>query len=107
MELTPRQREAAENVDGNLHVCAMGYRQLTGQDADLVSVYNLDQGATGTVHEVVVDAFIAQTQAAILDAGSAIRANTFCRPPSCAGCDVAGICRRAGLDRSSTGVILT
>jgi len=87
-------RTQAEDVTRTqLHVYAMGYRQLTGQDADLVSVYNLDQGATGTVREVVDAAFIAQTQAAILDAGRAIRANAFCRPTSCAGCDFAGICR--------------
>jgi len=76
-----------------LHIYAMGYRQLTGQDADLVSVYNLDQGAAGTVREVVDAGFIQDTQTAILDAGRAVRTNRFCRPESCAGCDFKGICR--------------
>lgn len=75
-----------------LHIYAMGYQQLTGNRADLVEVYKLDEGAGATVREVVDDAMMRTTEDAIITAGREIRDNRLCRVESCSGCDFKGIC---------------
>lgn len=75
-----------------LHIYAMGYQQLTGNRADLVEIYNLDEGAGATVRELVDDAMIEETENAIISAGREIRANHLCRVERCTGCDFHGIC---------------
>lgn len=76
-----------------LHIYAMGYQQLTGNRADLVEVYKLDEGAGATVREVVDDAMMRTTEDAIITAGRDIRDNRLCRVERCSGCDFKGICR--------------
>jgi len=76
-----------------LHIYAMGYQQLTGNKADLVEIYNLDEGAGATVRELVDESMITQTQNAIINAGTKIRSNCLCRVEQCKGCDFQGICR--------------
>lgn len=87
-------RAQEENVTRQqLHIYAMGYQQLTGNKADLVEIYNLDEGAGATVRELVDDSMIEQTENAIIAAGKEIRANRLCRVERCTGCDFQGICR--------------
>lgn len=87
-------RAQEENVTRQqLHIYAMGYQQLTGNMADLVEIYNLDEGAGATVRELVDDSMIKQTEHAIIAAGAEIRANRLCRADRCTGCDFQGICR--------------
>lgn len=78
-----------------LHVYAIGYRELTGRSADLIEIYNLDHG--GSVRETVDAALETRTVSAINDAGTAVRANRLRPLPewekTCAVCDVSGICR--------------
>jgi len=90
------ERAQAEDVTrAQLHTYAIGYRQLTGKDADLVEVLNLDE-AGKNVREVVDDTFVKETEAAIRVAGTSIRDNTLDRVvwcKACASCDFVGICR--------------
>lgn len=90
-------RVQAEDVTrAQLHTYAMGYRQLTGENADLVEVLNLDKNGK-SVRELVDQALLKATEAQIGEAGDAIRENTFHRVggwcTSCRDCDLVGICR--------------
>lgn len=78
-----------------LHIYALGYRELTGSSADLIEVYNLDHG--GSQREEVDPALEAKTRQDVIEAGNGLRANAlprlsaWCR--TCATCDLVGICR--------------
>jgi DNA helicase-2/ATP-dependent DNA helicase PcrA len=76
-----------------LHIYAMGYQQLAGQSADLVEIYNLDEGAGATVRELVDDRLLRETENAVVSAGCAIRDSQLPRLPKCSGCDFRAICR--------------
>lgn len=90
------ERAQAEDITmKQLHVYAFGYQQLTGTQADLIEIHNLDKG--GAKREVVDDAVVTNTINNIVDAGKKLRENILPRLPvwenKCATCDVAGICR--------------
>ncbi|MGE3673612.1 MAG: ATP-dependent helicase [Polyangiaceae bacterium] len=92
------ERAQAEDVTrAQLHTYAIGYRQLTGGNADLVEVLNLDE-AGKNVRELVDGGMLSTTEAQIRKAGASIRENQLTRIESwcktCAGCDLAGICRK-------------
>ncbi len=96
-------RAQAEDVTrAQLHTYAMGYRQLTGNDADLVEVLNLDKEGR-SVREVVDSVMLKATEAAIGQAGTAIRDNRLIRLggwcDTCRNCDLVGICRKREGDR--------
>lgn len=76
-----------------LHIYAMGYEQLVGKRADLVEIYNLDEGAGAAIRELVDEDMMKQTEHAVVAAGGAIRDNRLPRLAKCAGCDFKGICR--------------
>ena len=91
------ERAQAEDVTRlQLHTYAMGYRQLKGEDADLVEIQNLDEKGKN-VREMVDEAMMAATQKAIRRAGDALRDQNLPRLgvwcDSCAECDLVGICR--------------
>jgi DNA helicase-2/ATP-dependent DNA helicase PcrA len=79
-----------------LHLYALGYQELTGHNADLVEVLNLDKNAKST-REVVDPSHLTDLAGRVTKAGDALRANELPRIKrwcdSCAGCDHAGICR--------------
>lgn len=88
------ERSQEEDVTRQqLHIYALGYQQLTGSRADLVEIYNLDEGAGATIRELVDDAMLQKTETAIVAAGCEIKDNSLCRVGQCAGCDFTGICR--------------
>lgn len=88
------ERSQEEDVTRQqLHIYALGYQQLTGSRADLVEIYNLDEGAGATVRELVDDEMLQKTETAIVSAGCEIKDNRLCRVGQCAGCDFTGICR--------------
>ena len=96
-----KSSERAQNEDvtrDQLHVYALGYRELTGADADLIEVLNLDPGAHST-REVVDLPLLDAVRHRIRDAGQALRANDLPRHQSwcgaCDACDLAGLCRTA------------
>jgi DNA helicase-2/ATP-dependent DNA helicase PcrA len=91
------ERSQEEDVTRQqLHIYALGYQQLTGSRADLVEIYNLDEGAGATVRELVDDGMLRQTEDSIVHAGREIKANRLNRIGPCGECgvcDVRGICR--------------
>jgi DNA helicase-2/ATP-dependent DNA helicase PcrA len=88
------ERAQEEDVTSQqLHIYALGYQQLTGERADLVEIYNLDQGAGAVVRELVDDTMLRKSEAEIVSAGRAIKENRLRRVEKCGGCDFKGICR--------------
>ncbi len=77
-----------------LHIYAVGYNQLTGENPDLIEIYNLDHG--GVVREPVDDKVIMETIALIKDAGNGLRSKVLnkCNKTDgvCAHCDMKMIC---------------
>lgn len=90
------ERAQAEDVtQKQLHVYAVGYQQLKGENASLIEIHNLDKG--GAKREVIDQQLIASTLATVTEAGNKLRENDL--PPlpkwctACSSCDMAGICR--------------
>jgi DNA helicase-2/ATP-dependent DNA helicase PcrA len=90
-------RAQAEDVTRDqLHIYALGYQQLTGHPADLVEIYNLDEGSGASVRELVDNSLLAETEDRVVAAGTRIRDGGLdriaaCR--TCGACDFKGICR--------------
>lgn len=76
-----------------LNIYALGYQQLTGHSADLVEIYNLDEGAGAAVRELVDTGLLAATEQRVVAAGNSIRGGNLDRPQQCDGCEFRGICR--------------
>lgn len=78
-----------------LHVYAVGYNKLTGRNADLIEVHNLDKG--GVHREEVDPSLVTETLDKVVEAGRRLRSNQLPRHSQwgekCNGCDVSGICR--------------
>lgn len=78
-----------------LQVYALGYEQLTGKQAKLIEVHNLDDGGVdrSLVNKILIEQMVQETVAA----GHGIRENELPRLNkwcnTCARCDFAGICR--------------
>ena len=90
-------RAQAEDVTRDqLHVYALGYEELTGEDADLIEVLNLDEAGKST-REEVEDSLLSNVRDRVREAGDALRSNTLPRLASwcmhCDRCDLAGLCR--------------
>lgn len=79
-----------------LHLYALGYRELTGTPADLIEIYNLDESRP-PVREQVDVALEAKTRDAAIRAGNGLRENELPRlevwSAPCDKCDLVGICR--------------
>jgi hypothetical protein len=105
-------RVQAEDITRDqLHVYALGYQELTGENADLVEVLNLDD-KSASKREVVNKKLLVDIRAKIQDAGSDLRANQLPRLPSwcttCERCDMVSLCRnRAANGPSVAGVVAT
>ena len=91
------ERAQAEDITmKQLHVYAVGYEKLTGKNAQLLEVHNLDKG--GVSHREEVDpALIADTLKTIAAAGKSLREDDLPRlrqwGEACRKCDISGICR--------------
>lgn len=89
--------QAEEVTRDQLHVYALGYRELTGQEADLVEVINLDPGQS-TSREVIEAQLLDDVRQRVLAAGESLRTNTLPRLQSwcstCETCDLAALCRQ-------------
>lgn len=92
---TDRAQEEDVTRD-QLHVYAVGYEELTGQDADLIEVLNLDEEGKST-REEVEESLLTEVRTRIRTAGDALRTNELPRLASwcsqCDRCDLAGLCR--------------
>ena len=81
-----------------LHVYAVGYKELTGESADLIEVLNLDEKGK-TTREPVDDPLLIEVRDKIRQAGEALRAKDLPRLPIwdqhvCGSCDLVGLCRQ-------------
>ena len=78
-----------------LHIYALGYKQLSGRTADLIEVHNLDKG--GAKREVVDEDLMSSTITGVIEAGRKLGENTLTRLPKwcekCASCDMVEVCR--------------
>ncbi len=92
------ERAQAEDVTRDqLHVYAVGYRELTGKSADLIEVLNLDEKGK-TTREPVNDPLLTTVREKIREAGEALRSNELLRlatweEQKCGSCDLVGLCR--------------
>lgn len=93
------ERAQAEDITRDqLHVYAVGYRELTGKSADLIEVLNLDEKGK-TTREPVNDPLLNAVRDKIRDAGEALRQNNLPRlttwdKHACGSCDLVGLCRK-------------
>lgn len=94
VDLKSTDRAQAEEVtETQLHIYALGYRELTGRDADYVEIYNLDERRKKP--RSVDDAFIAEVRQKVRGAAGALRANQLPAVTSertCPDCDFLGLC---------------
>lgn len=87
------QAQTEDVTDLQLHTYALGYRELTGRDADYVETYELDEGnrKPRSVDEEFMNDVVEKT----LEAANALRAGEFEARPErsrCRGCDQRPIC---------------
>ena len=94
VDLKSSDRAQPEEVtEAQLHVYALGYRDLTGRQPDYVEVYELDEGKRTA--RSVDDDFITDVKQKVRDAAAALRANTLPPAPAadkCRDCDYGGMC---------------
>ncbi|GAA1775111.1 ATP-dependent DNA helicase [Actinomadura chokoriensis] len=91
------ERTQTEDVTlDQLHMYALGYRELTGADADLVEIHNLDKDGRSHRQEVD-DTMLNALNPRVAAAGRSLRDNDLPRLDAwcktCSTCDFAGICR--------------
>jgi DNA helicase-2/ATP-dependent DNA helicase PcrA len=91
------ERAQAEDLTRDqLHLYVLGYRELTGQNADVVEVLNLDKAGRDT-REMVDPGVMTDLGKRVTQAADSLRTNRLARLDkwcaSCVGCDFAGICR--------------
>lgn len=79
-----------------LHVYALGYQELVGQQPDLIEVLNLDERGRST-REQVEAPLLTAVRDRVVGAGNALRANDLPRYATwcahCDTCDVSALCR--------------
>jgi DNA helicase II / ATP-dependent DNA helicase PcrA len=91
------ERAQAEDITRDqLHIYAVGYEELTGKDADVLEVLNLDEKGKNT-RELVNQDLLNRIRGKIVAAGEDLRANHLPRLEkwcgTCEGCDLVGLCR--------------
>ncbi|NCD18963.1 MAG: ATP-dependent helicase [Actinobacteria bacterium] len=91
------ERAQPEDVTRDqLHVYALGYQELSGEQADLIEVLNLDEAGRSTREQVETPLLDAVRQR-IVDAGESLRTgnlpryDTWCN--HCDTCDLVALCR--------------
>ncbi|WP_329176817.1 ATP-dependent helicase [Streptomyces sp. NBC_01477] len=89
--------QSEELTRDQLHLYVLGYRELTGQPADVVEVLNLDKAGQDK-REMVDPGVIDSLSQRVTQAADSLRTNNLPRLTSwcssCAGCDFVGICRK-------------
>jgi DNA helicase-2/ATP-dependent DNA helicase PcrA len=102
VDLKSTERAQAEELtDAQLHIYALGYRELTGHDADFVETYELDTQTRKprAVDEQLIESVKARVQAT----AAALRSNAFPAKPAqakCSKCDFRRMCS-AGIKHAS------
>lgn len=97
VDLKSSERAQPEDVtEAQLHIYALGYRELTGRDADYVEIYELDEGKRKP--RSVDEAFITDVKRKVKGAADALRAGTLTPLPvaaKCKECDYRRLCSAA------------
>jgi DNA helicase-2/ATP-dependent DNA helicase PcrA len=97
VDLKSSERAQAEDVtETQLHVYALGYRELTGRRPDYVEIYELDERKRKP--RSVDDDFMTDVRVKVAGAAQALRAGTLTAIPSskkCAKCDYQRLCSAA------------
>ena len=99
VDLKSSERAQAEDVtETQLHTYALGYKELTGQDADYVEIYELDEGKRK--QRSVDQDFIGDVEGRVHEAAKTLREGELRPAPAvnkCRSCDFSGICYAAKL----------
>ncbi len=85
--------QAEETTEVQLHTYALGYEELTGQPADFVETYELDDGRR--IPRAVDGAFIEDVKSRTQEAARALGSGTFEPRPDakkCSVCDTRALC---------------
>jgi DNA helicase-2/ATP-dependent DNA helicase PcrA len=94
VDLKSTDRAQPEEVtETQLHIYALGYKELTGRNADKVEIYNLDEGKRKP--RSVDEDFIEEVKANVRRAAEALREGSLQPAPvlkKCKGCDYPGLC---------------
>jgi DNA helicase-2/ATP-dependent DNA helicase PcrA len=94
VDLKSNDRAQPEEItEAQLHIYALGYQELTGKNADLVEIYELDEGKRKP--RAVDEDFIKDVKTKIGHAAARLRTGTLLpdtHPKKCAGCDYLGMC---------------
>lgn len=94
VDLKSNERAQAEALtEAQLHIYALGYRELTGRDADFVETYELDQQRRKA--RAVDDQLIQNVTNEVHRTAQALRENQFVAAPErtrCTKCDFARLC---------------
>jgi DNA helicase-2/ATP-dependent DNA helicase PcrA len=94
VDLKSSERAQAEEVtEAQLHVYALGYKDLTGRRPDYVEIYELDERKRRP--RSVDEDFIEDVKAKVRDAAEELRAGTLeaaPEPRKCRACDYRGMC---------------
>ena len=94
VDLKSNDRAQPEQItEAQLHIYALGYQELTGKNADLVEIYELDERKRKP--RAVDEDFIKDVKAKVATAAKALRAGTLNadpQPKKCAACDYLGMC---------------
>lgn len=92
---TERAQEEEITRD-QLHVYAVGYAELTGENADLVEVLNLDEKGKN-VREEIREELLDEVRGRIEKAGASLRENNLAKyqtwTTACDKCDLVALCR--------------
>lgn len=105
VDLKSTERAQAEELsEAQLHIYALGYRELTGKDADYVETYELD---TQKRKPRAVDGdLIADVVGKVKATANALRANSFPATPNtiqCGRCDFSRLCSSYDSSKGSEG----
>ena len=97
VDLKSNERSQTEQVtETQLHIYALGYKELTGRNADYVEIYELDEQKQKV--RSVQEEFIERVQKNVRQAADALRRNDLQPQPhqkSCGGCDYRRLCSSA------------
>jgi DNA helicase-2/ATP-dependent DNA helicase PcrA len=97
VDLKSNERAQAEAVtETQLHIYALGYRELTGRNADYVEIYELDEQKKKT--RSVDEEFLVDVRRDVKRAAQALRENRLVPAPSkktCGSCDYCNLCSAA------------
>lgn len=94
VDLKSNDRAQAEEItEAQLHIYALGYQELTGENADLVEIYELDDRKRKP--RAVDEDFINDVKEKVQTAAVALRTGTLSvdpHPKKCGACDYCGLC---------------